>query len=66
MMITGSVSTVVAGGISSFFALSGLLSFGVGFVTYAAVASLFSSVWAFYDERERIDSLKDLVYSYHN
>ena len=66
MMITGSVATVVASGISSLFALSGLLSLGVGFVTYAAVASLFSSVWAFYDERERIDSLKDLVYSYHD
>ena len=66
MMITGSVATVVASGISSFFALSGLFSLGVGFVTYAAVASLFSYVWAFYDERERIESLKDLVYSYHD
>ena len=66
MMITGSVATVAASGISYLFALSGLWSFGVGFVTYAVVASLFSSVWAFYDERERIDSLKDLVYSYHD
>lgn len=66
MMITGSVATLVASGVSSFFALSGLFSFGVGFVTYAVVSSLFSYVWASFDERERIDSLKDLVYSYHD
>ena len=71
MMISGSVATVVASSVTYgvgtlLAATSGWFSFGASTVAYFAVSYLFSKVWTSLDEKERIDKVEALIYSYHD
>lgn len=64
MFEAGATATVASGVVVSLLGVTGWMSGGVSIAVYAGVSFILGSYWSDLDEKERLDNIEALLYSY--